>query len=282
MTTLLAARRAGLERLLAAGVPGAAQDMALLLAHVLGLTRADLALLSPQIELTESQVAALEAALTARTSRKPMSHITGHRMFWGRSFAVTPAVLDPRPETETLIAAALTVPFASVLDLGTGSGCILLTLMAERAAANGVGVDLSDAALVVARANHARFGGYAHFVQGSWFDPVQGTFDLIVSNPPYIAADEMAGLSPEVRNWEPHLALTPGGDGLAAYRHICAGAAAHLTPNGWLMVEIGPRQGAHVSTLFALAGFESVGILPDLDGRDRVVIGQIACREPVI
>jgi release factor glutamine methyltransferase len=275
MTTLLAARRAGLLQLQAAGVPDAGQDMAVLLAHALGVGRADLALLPSQTAMTAPQTARLNAALAARAARKPISHITGQRLFWGRSFAVTPDVLDPRPETETLIAAALSVPFVTVLDLGTGSGCVLLTLLAERPNAKGLGVDVSDAALVVARANHAQLGGAAQFAQGSWFGPVQGVFDLITSNPPYIAADEMAGLSPEVHQWEPHLALTPGGDGLTAYRAICAGAAAHLAPDGWLMVEIGPQQGAPVTALFADAGLHGIQILPDLDGRDRVVMGQL-------
>ncbi|WP_050527716.1 peptide chain release factor N(5)-glutamine methyltransferase [Pseudorhodobacter aquimaris] len=272
---ILAARRAAVARLAAAGVPDGAQDVAILLAHVLGASRADLALLSPQTLLSPAQITAFEAAISARAARQPLSHITGQRLFWGRSFVVTPDVLDPRPETETLIAAALTHPFASVLDLGTGSGCILLSLLAERADARGVGVDISAPALAVAARNQARLGGSAEWAQGSWFDPVQGRFDLIVSNPPYIAADEMAALSPEVQGWEPHLALTPGGDGLAPYRTISAAAPEYLTAGGRLLVEIGPSQGAAVTALFKAAGFERVEILLDLDGRDRVVLGYL-------
>lgn len=276
MTSLLEARRAALARLTAAGVPDAAQDAALLLAHAMGVARADLALMPSQTLLTAAQAAAFDAAITARVARKPMSQITGERLFWGRPFAVTCDVLDPRPETETLIAAALNRPFETVLDLGTGSGCILLTLLAERPGAQGVGVDLSAAALAVAQRNQARLRVQATWAQGSWFDPVQGRFDLIVSNPPYIAADEMAHLSPEVRHWEPHLALTPGRDGLAPYRIIAAQAPAHLTAGGWLMVEIGPTQGAAVAGFLTAAGFMTVQILPDLDGRDRVVVGQVS------
>ncbi len=276
MTTLLAARRAAVARLVEAGVPDAAQDVAVLLAHVLGCDRAGLALRSPQDVLSTTQIAQFDAALTARAARKPISHITGTRLFWGRVFTVTPDVLDPRPETETLIAAALAVPFASVLDLGTGSGCILTSLLAERPSAQGLGVDLSAAALAIATANQQRLLPDAQVVwtQGSWFDPVQGRFDLIVSNPPYIAADEMAALSPEVRDCEPHLALTPGGDGLEPYRVIVAGAAAHLTAGGWLMMEIGPTQAAAVTGFCAAAGLTQIACLRDLDGRDRVVQAQ--------
>lgn len=273
MTSLLEVRRAVVARLAAADVPNAAQDGAVLLAHILGIERSDLALMSPQTQLTAVQSESLELVVTARAARHPMSHITGRRLFWGRVFAVTPDVLDPRPETETLIAAALAAPFASVLDLGTGSGCILLTLLAERPLAAGVGVDVSTAALAVARRNAAALCVQADFRLGSWFEPVQGRFDLIVSNPPYIAETEMADLSPEVRHYEPHLALTPGGDGLAAYRAICAAAPSHLSAGGRFLVEIGPTQGAAVAVLYAAAGFDSIQILSDLDGRDRVVSG---------
>jgi release factor glutamine methyltransferase len=272
--TLIEARRAGLARLAAAGITDGAGDVAVLLAHVLDVPRAELALMSPQTALRPDQAAAWDAALAARAARRPVSHIIGRRLFWGRDFSVTPDVLDPRPETEALIAAALTHDFATVLDLGTGSGCILLTLLAERAGARGLGVDLSSPALAVARGNADRLGIVADFAQGNWFAPVTARYDLIVSNPPYIAADEMAGLSPEVRRWEPHLALTPGGDGLAAYRSIAAQAGAHLSPAGWLIVEIGPTQGAAVAGFFAGAGLENIEIRPDLDGRDRVVLGQ--------
>ena len=187
---------------------------------------------------------------------------------------VTPDVLDPRPETETLVAAALEQPFARLLDLGTGSGCILISLLADRPSAQGVGTDLSDAALEVARRNAGQLGvaERVRFLRSDWFGGVQGRFDLIVSNPPYIAEDEMAALAPEVRDWEPRAALTPGGDGLAAYRAIAQGAGARLMAGGRLILEIGPTQGAAVTALLRAAGFDCVEIRPDLDGRDRVVI----------
>lgn len=266
------ALRAALAQLEAAGVPGAANDARRLLAHALQLAPDKLvfALSDP---LPASASARFAAAIAARARRQPVAQITGSRMFWGRNFRVTPDVLDPRPETETLVSAALDLPFARVLDLGTGSGAILLSLLAERPAARGLGVDLSPAALTVAQDNAMRLGvaDRARLLISDWFTAVTGQFDLIVSNPPYIAADEMPGLSPEVRDWEPHLALTPGGDGLAAYRRIAADAMAHLQPGGRLMVEIGARQGPDVARLFTASGFTSVRILPDFDGRDRVV-----------
>mgnify|MGYP001032363558 CR=1 FL=1 len=186
---------------------------------------------------------------------------------------MTPDVLDPRPDTETLVAAALEQPFARVVDLGTGSGAIVLTLLAEHPAATAVGVDLSPAAIAVAQGNAERLGvaGRVALLQSDWFGAVTGRFDLIVSNPPYIAADEMALLSPEVRDHEPHMALTPGGDGLDAYRHIAAKAGAYLTKGGRILLEIGPTQASAVTGFLANAGFAEPVCLTDIDGRDRVI-----------
>lgn len=264
--------RFAIPRLRQAGVEDAARDARLLLGHALGIAPNRLTLHMADL-LPPEAAARFEAAIAARAARQPVSQITGRRLFWGRSFHVTRDVLDPRPETECLIAAALSAPFATVLDLGTGSGCILVTLLAERPGARGVGVDLSDAALAIARENAAALGvgPRADFRDSDWFAQVSGRFDLIVANPPYIAAAEMPTLAPEVRDWEPHLALTPGGEGLEAYRAIATGAGAHLAPGGRLLVEIGPTQGLAVAALFRAAGLQGMAILPDLDGRDRVV-----------
>ena len=244
----------------------------MLLAHAAGVgaDRVTLILHDP----APAEAAARFADLIARrASRVPLSHLTGQRLFWGRSFRVGPEVLDPRPETEILVALALEVPAQRVLDLGTGSGCILLSLLADRPAMQGTGVDLSAAALHIAAANAEALGVAARtaFLQGNWFQPVTGRFDLIVSNPPYIALPEMADLSPEVAGHEPRLALTDEGDGLTAYRAIAADALDHLAPGGRLMVEIGPTQAAAVAALFAAAGLGAIEIRRDLDGRDRVV-----------
>ncbi|MHC0052691.1 peptide chain release factor N(5)-glutamine methyltransferase [Actibacterium sp. D379-3] len=260
---------AAVARLRAAGIADAPRDARRLLAHAMGVAADRLTLVLPD-PLTPQAETAFEAAIARRAAREPVSHITGRRVFFGRDFHVGPAVLDPRPETETLIELALAAPFSRVLDLGTGSGCILLTLLAERPGATGLGVDLSPAALAVARGNAARLGLVGAFALSDWFSAVTGRFDLIVSNPPYIAADEMAALSPELGH-EPEMALTPGGDGLDAYRAIAAGAPAHLAPGGRLLVEIGPTQAHAVSALFARAGLENISTHPDLDGRDRVV-----------
>lgn len=264
---LIAARAALRE------VPGGAGDAAILLAHALGLPRERLLLATGELMGAGPQ-AALEALLARRAAREPVWRILGARVFYGRRFAIAPCVLDPRPETETLVEAALAGPFGRVLDLGTGSGCILLTLLAERPGARGLGTDISAPALTVAQQNARALGleAQAAFWQSDWFAGVEGRFDLIVSNPPYIAAAEMAALAPEVRDWDPAIALTPGGDGLGAYRAIADGVARHLAPGGRCLLEIGPTQGAQVAALLAGAGLAHATILPDLDGRDRVVL----------
>lgn len=264
-------------RLAAAGVEDPAREARLLVAHALHLP-ADRLTADPDRPLVPDAQARLAAALAAREQRRPMSHILGRRAFWRHDFIVTPDVLDPRPETEVLVAAALAEPFVRVLDLGTGSGAILLSLLADRPAAAGLGTDLSQAALDVAARNAAALGlsARAALHRADWFAGVEGRFDLIVSNPPYIAAGEMAGLAPEVRDHEPRMALTDGGDGLSAFRAIAAGAAAHLVPGGRLLVETGTSQGPAVAALMVAARLSGVRILPDLDGRDRVV----AARRP--
>ena len=272
--TAAEALRAATEHLRAAGIDDPIRDARALLAHALDLQADRLTLHLPDA-MPQAATTRLETALAARLQHQPIAQIIGHRLFWGRRFAVTRDVLDPRPETEILVATALERPFFKLLDLGTGSGCILLSLLADRPVAHGTGVDLSDAALAVARGNADQLGltARAKFQQSDWCAAIEGRFDLIVANPPYIAADEMAGLAPDVRLWEPAMALTPGGDGLDAYLTIARQAPARLLSGGRLMVEIGPTQGASVSALFARAGLADIDIRRDLDGRDRVVMG---------
>jgi release factor glutamine methyltransferase len=269
------ALRAAVARLAEAGVPDAARDARLLLAQAAGIApdRLTLHLHDP---LEGAAQEAFARMIAARAARQPVAQILGKRLFWGRSFVVTPDVLDPRPETETLVAAALETAFRDVLDLGTGSGCILLTLLAERALARGVGVDMSAPALAVARANAQALGlsDRAEFLPGDWGTGLARRFDLVVSNPPYIPQADMAGLAPEVRDWEPALALTPGGDGLDAYRRIAAAAPALLRPGAALMLEVGAGQGAEVAAICAAAGASALAHRADLDGRDRVVIAR--------
>jgi release factor glutamine methyltransferase len=180
--------------------------------------------------------------------------------------------------TETLVHEALhRGPFKRVLDLGTGSGCILISLLAAWPEALGVGTDISTAALEVAHRNASQIGvgSRARFQQAEWFAGLEGPFDLIVSNPPYIAEHEMEDLSPEVRDHEPRCALTPGGDGLQAYRDIGAGAKRMLTENGWLMLEIGPTQSESVAAILAGSGLIVHSIIPDIDQRPRVIVGKV-------
>ena len=258
-----------------AGIDDPARDARRLLAHVLGVAAGRLTLVLPE-PISEEEVERFQALIARRAMREPVSHLTGIRSFYGRDFRVSPAVLDPRPETETLIEQALAADFSSILDLGTGSGCILLTLLAERPDAQGTGTDLSPDALAVAQDNAAQLGldTRATWRQGAWFDavPSNATFDLVVSNPPYIALDEMPALAPELA-FEPRMALTDGADGLDAYRAIAAEAVPHLTPHGRLIVEIGPTQGPAVADLFRAAGLDSVTVHTDLDNRNRVVSG---------
>jgi release factor glutamine methyltransferase len=190
----------------------------------------------------EAAEVAFRAAIDKRAARMPVSRIIGRRAFWTHDFLVSDAVLDPRPDTETLVEIALRAPFATVLDLGTGSGCILLSLLAERDGATGLGTDISEDALAVARQNAARLGiAGTEFRRSDWFSRVEGRFDLIVSNPPYIAAAEVPDLAPEVR-FDPEIALTPGGDGLGPYRD--AGAAGGAAPEPGRASHGGDRAGA--------------------------------------
>ncbi len=272
--------RRGAAALRAAGVDDPRGDARRLLAAAMGVAAERLSL-GERDAVPEAALRRYEDFLGERSARRPVAQITGERRFFRHRFRVTSDVLDPRPETETLVVRALAAPFARVLDLGTGSGCILLSLLAERPGATGLGTDVSAAALAVAEANAARLGvsGRTAFREADWFDGIdvaEGRFDLIVANPPYIALDEMAGLAPEVRDWEPRAALTDGGDGLSAYRAIAAGAGRHLAPGGRLLVEIGPAQGAAVAEMFAAAGLVQVAVVPDLDGRNRVVEGVLA------
>lgn len=275
MTTAAAAMALATARLRAAGVPDPARDARLLLAHAASVDAARITLMTPE-EIAPEIGERYEQLIALRAVRVPVSQLIGAREFYGRSFRISRDVLDPRPETESLIEAALAEPYSRVLDLGVGSGCILVTLLAERSDAQGVGVDLSEAACLQASANAVQLGvaGRAQIVQSDWFENVDGRFDLIVSNPPYLAQAEMTDVAPELALYEPAIALTDGADGLTAYRVIAAQAQGYLTAAGRVLVELGWRQGADVAEIFMQAGWGSVVILPDLDGRDRVICAQ--------
>lgn len=268
--------RAATQTLAAAAIADGASDARHLLAHALGVGRDRLLLLGPDPMPAEAEIR-LTAMLARRIAHEPVTRIMGQRLFWGRAFTVTPDVLDPRPDTETLIAAALDGPApARLLDLGTGSGAIAVTLLAEWLGATGVATDISGPALAVAAQNAQALGvaDRLDMVLSDWFGGVVGRFDLILSNPPYIAAHELPELSPEVRLHDPAIALSPGDDGLAPYRIIAAQAPAFLTPNGRVIVEIGWQQGANVVAIFQAAGWGETFLIPDIEGRDRVVIAR--------
>jgi len=272
ISTANAALRAATNELHAAGIENAAQDARWLLAFALGIER-DRLTIALADEMSLEAIQRYGDALKERATHKPVAQILGQREFYGRVFKVTRDVLDPRPETEELVEAALKHPFTRVLDLGTGSGCILLSLLAERALATGVGVDISSEALSIAEENQRalRLEKRAEFGLSDWFSGVTGTFDLIVANPPYIALDEMANLSADVRLWEPMLALTPGPDGTSAYGEITASAPRYMAENARLLLEIGPTQAHEVVALCQRAGFSRTHVYKDMDGRNRVV-----------
>lgn len=269
------ALRDAVERLKSAGVPDPARDARILLAFALGVTadRLTLHLADPISEDTQSQ---FDALIEQRVNRQPVSQIIGTRQFYGREFIVTSEVLDPRPETETLVEEAIKIAPESIFDLGTGSGCLLLSILAECPAARGVGLDISDAALNVAKENAAKLAleNRVMFSQSDWFASASGSYDLIVSNPPYIDESEWKTLDPEPRLWEPKIALTPGSDGLAPYRILARDAVRFIKPNGWLMVEIGWTQGPAVRQIFTEQKWQNVRVVQDMGGKDRVVIGQ--------
>lgn len=272
MSTAAEVMAAAAARLRAAGVPDPARDARLLLAHAASVDAARVTLIAPE-EIAPEIEERYENLISLRAVRVPVSQLVGSRAFFGRDFKISRHVLDPRPETETLIELSLSEPFATVLDLGTGSGCILITLLAEQPDVRGVGVDLSEDACLQASANAIHFGveSRAQILQSDWFDRVDGRYDLIVSNPPYLAASEMADVAPELRDHEPEMALTDGLDGLSAYRVIAAEAQGFLTPTGRVLVEIGHQQGDAVSGIFRDAGWAKVDVAQDLDGRARVV-----------
>jgi len=218
--------------------------------------------------------ASYEKLMGRRIAREPLAYITGHKEFWGLRFAVSPATLIPRPDSETLIEAALTLPVCeSVLDLGTGTGCLMLAILHERPNAWGIGVDISPAAAALARQNARALGleERSVFYAGFWAEALEHKFDLILSNPPYIPAADIAGLMPEVAKYEPASALAGGPDGLAAYHDIIAALPRLLAENGAAVLELGAGQAPYVMQIAADAGFLSQ-TRQDLSGVERALI----------
>ena len=260
------------QRLLGAGIEDFRREARILLAFVLDIDALQVSLRLEET-LNAEQSAELEATLSSRVARVPMSHILGYRDFYEHRFIVTHDVLDPRPETEELVARALSAPFQNVLDLGTGSGCIILSLLAENSSAYGLAVDQSTKALEVARRNAAnlQLTDRVRFCRSDWCAKIPAErFDLIVSNPPYIHPAVLKGLSPEVHH-EPKSALTDYKDGLSHYATIAHQVHGFLAPEGRLLFEIGYDQGAAVAEMLCKEGYRDIAILEDLEHRPRVV-----------
>ncbi|CCG08301.1 peptide chain release factor N(5)-glutamine methyltransferase [Pararhodospirillum photometricum] len=270
------------RRLAEAGLDDARREARVLAAVGLGLAPGAVLTQGERV-LSAEETAPLAAMLARRVAREPLSRIVGRRGFWTLELALSPDTLDPRPDTETLVQAGLDLlpPPAPgktpcLLDLGTGSGCVLLALLSERPDALGVGVDIAPGAAATAQAN-ARALGLADrvlVVVGDWLTALRGPFDLIVSNPPYIPSADIAGLEPEVRCFDPWRALDGGPDGLAPYRLLAREAPARLTPGGALAVEVGQGQDADVAALLAAAGWREIGVKQDLAGVGRCVVAR--------
>ena len=274
------ALRLASQRLGVAGIPDAKWDAELLLRHVLQWDRA--ALLSRDAtDLTAEQEARFFALVAEREGRRPLQHLAGTQAFYGLDFVVTPDVLIPRPETELLVETALELLSGHaapvIVDVGTGTGCIALTLAAEIPSAEVHGGDISHAALDVCRDNARRLGveSRVHLYQGDLLAPVEflaGSVHLVVSNPPYVHPSDLPALAPEVRDHEPRRALLPLPDAPELYRRLARGARGVLRPGGGLLVEIGQGMADQVTTICESAGLRVQRVIPDLNGIPRVVV----------
>lgn len=278
--TLVSLWQASRDALIAAGVDSPVLDARLLLEAGAGVSRTEI-VTDPRRELSAEQVSAVEALIARRMKREPVSHIVGRKAFWTLELAVSRDVLTPRPETEFVVDAAIkalspTEP-ARVLDLGVGSGAILLSVLAERDLASGIGVDLSPEAIAVARGNAEtlKLDNRIEFHVGGWDTPFAERFDLVLSNPPYIPTHEIDTLAPEVSVHEPRMALDGGPDGLDAYRAITARLPSLLKPGAFFAFEVGQGQAPAVEALAMAQGLAVDPSLKDLAGIARVVSGRL-------
>jgi release factor glutamine methyltransferase len=264
---------AGRRRLAEAGIEDARREARLILAHALGVEPVTI---MGYPERIVEDVGGYDALISRRAAREPLSHLTGRREFWSLEFEVTPETLDPRPDSETLIEAVLgALPdrnaALSILDLGTGTGCLLLALLSELPNACGLGIDISEKTLAVARRNAQRLGlaDRADFAVGDWGEALTGPFDLVVSNPPYIPSDDIGGLQAEVSQYEPRRALDGGADGLAAYRRLAVDFSRLLSPQGVAALEFGVGQGRAIAGLMTEQELVNPIFHKDLAGHDR-------------
>jgi release factor glutamine methyltransferase len=265
-------------RLGAAGISDARREARLLVAAALGWDAARV-LGFQEVEMTRRARDSLEKLIARRSAREPISRILGYREFWSLRFGLSRGTLDPRPDSETLIEAALAAlgdrdRAYRVLDFGTGSGCLLLAMLSEVPNATGTGIDLAEGALETARRNAAALGlkGRASFVCGNWGDGLSGRWDVILANPPYIAADEVDRLPPEVARFEPRQALDGGADGLEAYRALAPAILRLLAPAGVAVIEVGFGQAHKATRIMAAAGLALRAVRHDLSRVDRCLV----------
>jgi release factor glutamine methyltransferase len=278
-STLAGALRRATAELRRAGIEGPGNDARRLLSAAVGLSAAQV-LARPERPLRPEEVKRFGHCIARRLAREPVSRILGERDFYGRTFGISPATLDPRPDSETLIDATLELVALEgwpsralrILDVGTGSGCLLLTLLAELPGAFGVGTDVSVAALETARGNALRLGlaRSAGWLAGDLLDAVRGPFDILISNPPYIPTLQIAQVEPEVRKHDPLLALDGGVDGISFFRRLSA-QVAKIVPDGWIVLETGHDQADAVATLLAAQGLRKISVQRDVAGRRRCV-----------
>lgn len=260
------------------GIESADIDARLLVQHVTGLTREDI-LLKPERLIEDIKVKHLKELLARRALHEPVSRIIGLRDFWRHQFKISPETLDPRPDSEILVESVLSRRghAKNILDLGTGSGCLLLSILGDAPELTGVGIDISEGAIDVARENAKRLGlaARASFAATGWetYSP-KNLFDIVISNPPYIAWHEGPDLEPEVAEYDPDRALFGGEDGLAAYREIALLLPEFLKPEGLVFLEIGATQAKSVTDILAKAGYDVIQIQHDLAKRDRVLVAK--------
>ncbi len=282
MTGATASRAAALgaaaSALRAAGIDAPRRDARVLMQHALGLAPEAL-LADDHVPLGEGEVRRLAALVRRRAAREPIAYLTGRREFWGLDFAVDRSALVPRPESESLVEAVLAhtarLPaHPRLLDLGTGTGCLLVALLTELPGAVGLGIDVSDAAVSLARRNayHHGLGERASFAVADWGAPLAARFDIVVSNPPYVASPELASLAPEITRHEPRTALAGGDDGYESYRQLAPQVAQLLAPRGLAAIELGAGMADEVESLFVASGLVEISRRRDLAGIERCAL----------
>lgn len=280
MVTLATLRKEIEARLKENGIEEASLDARLLISHIIPVTEIDFAI-NPDLKVSIEQQKSIDLLVQKREKRIPMSQIFGEKEFWSLPFKVTTDTLTPRPDSETLIEVALTEianknALISILDLGTGSGCLLLTLLSELKNASGIGIDVSKNAINIAKENakNLSLDEKATFIESNWFEQLSETqkFDLIIANPPYIGLNEKSELAPEVCDHEPHNALFSGEEGLDDYLKIAAHISNYISDKSIILLEVGYKQASVVSEIFRVHGFDNIDIFQDLGGRDRCLL----------